>query len=404
MEGKQKMSDSIQKGILGLLYSAVTGEAVTLPEGFDLEQAMPQINHHKIGNLAYYGAVNCGVDPKLPVMQKLFSVTYQCMLVDERQRKALQQLWAAFEANGIHYMPVKGALIKDIYPKSDMRTMGDADILIKMEQYDQIKTVMEQLGYEFIGEKSHELTWNHPNLHAELHRFLVPDYNVDFARYYGDCWHLGRPVGEDACRYEMTDEDHMIYLFTHFAKHYRNGGIGIRHMLDLYMFQKAKPSMDEGYIAGELKKLKLYDFYCNIFETLKVWFAGAEANQKTELITQRIFVSGVFGNNAARKIFEAVVDKEKTGDNAKQYQRKKWLWAIFLPYDNMCILYPVLKKVPVLLPFMWVARWLKILFTRSGVIKEHRNNLKALDQNKLDTWEAQMQEVGLSFDFEEKES
>ena len=397
------MMDSLQKGILGLLYSAVTGNPVTLPEDFDLEQVMPLIKHHKIGNLAYYGAVNCGIDPKLTVMQELFSIACKCIWVDERQRKALRQLMDAFEAEGIHYMPVKGVLLKTVYPKSDMRIMGDADILIKMEQYDSVQKIMEGLGYTFKEETSNELVWDSPSLHVELHSCLVPDYNVDFARYYGDCWHLGRPVGEHGCRYEMTDEDHMIYLFTHFAKHYRNGGIGVRHMLDLYVFKKAKPALDEGYIAAELKKLKLYDFYCNVFETLEGWFSGGAANEKTELITGRIFASGVFGSLADRKVFEATREKEQTGSSAKQFQRKEWRKAMFLSYDNMCIVYPMLKKAPVFLPVMWVVRWLQVLLKRPQALAVHSRRLKSCDQKELDTWEAQMQTVGLSFDFEEKE-
>ena len=33
----------------------------------------------------------------------------------------------------------------------------------------------------------------------------------------------------------------------------------------------------------------------------------------------------------------------------------------FLPYRSMCSLYPALKKAPVLLPFCWVARWVRAL-------------------------------------------
>ena len=119
------MNDVLQQGILNLLYSAVTGKAMPLPEGFDLAQAMPLIKSHQIGNLVYYGAANCGIDTKLPVMQDLFAITYKCMITDERQRKELKRLMDAFDANGIHYMPVKGVLMKPLYPKTDMRIMGE---------------------------------------------------------------------------------------------------------------------------------------------------------------------------------------------------------------------------------------------------------------------------------------
>lgn len=395
------MIDCVQQGILRLVHSAITGEAMPLPEGFDLTQAMPVIKAHQIGNLVYYGAANGGIDTKIPVMQELFAVTYKCMITDERQRKELKRLMEAFDANGIHYMPVKGVLMKALYPKTDMRIMGDADILIKFDQYDRIQPLMEQLGYTFKVETDHELVWDHPSLHLELHRRLMPDYNVDFARYYGDCWRLGKVSADNSCRYEMTEEDHMIFLFLHFAKHYRNGGIGIRHMLDLYVYKKAKSGMDEDYIARELQKMQMYDFYCNIMKTLLVWFENAEADQKTELITQRIFLSGAYGSNAGRNVFEAVRDRAANGMSAKQIQRKSWLHAIFLPYPNMCISYPVLKKAPVLLPAMWVVRWVQILLERPQVIIKHRNKVRNLNAEKLDTWESQMNAVGLAFEFKE---
>lgn len=39
----------------------------------------------------------------------------------------------AFDAGGIDYMPLKGSILKDLYPRHEMRMMGDADILIRME-------------------------------------------------------------------------------------------------------------------------------------------------------------------------------------------------------------------------------------------------------------------------------
>ena len=38
-----------------------------------------------------------------------------------------------------------------------------------------------------------------------------------------------------------------------------------------------------------------------------------------------------------------------------------YIYRIFMPYDRIKYLYPVLQKVPVLLPFVWVIRWFKLL-------------------------------------------
>lgn len=397
------MMDSVQQGILRLLQSAVSGEAMPLPEDFDLAQALPLIKKHQLGNLIYYGAVNCGMDAKSPVMQELFSITYKAMIVDERQRAELQKIMAAFDTNGIHYMPVKGVLMKELYPKPDMRIMGDADILIKMEQYERTRPVMLELGFAEKLESDHELIWQKPSLYLELHKRLIPSYNYDYAAYYGDGWQLGHPSAANPCRYEMTDEDQMIYLFTHFAKHYRDGGIGIRHMLDLYIYRKARPDLDLVYLERELDKLQLNRFFENIYRTLAVWFDGAEDDELTEQITEFIFSSGAYGHHDAHHIAQGIRNKANEGGSTKQVKRRAWLRLIFLPYESMCDKYSFLRKIPVLLPIMWVVRWLSALFKHPQKIKVQRHNMKLLTEERLDAWETQMQAVGLGFHFEEKE-
>lgn len=398
------MMDSMQQGILRLVYSAVSEEAVSLPEDFDLAQALPLIKKHQLGNLIYYGAVNCGMDSKSPVLQELFAITYKSMIVDERQRAELQKLMTAFDANGIHYMPVKGVLMKGLYPKPDMRIMGDADILINLDQYDRIRPVMLELGFAEKLESDHELIWQKPSLYLELHKRLIPSYNYDYASYYGDGWQLGHPCVDNPCRYEMSDEDQMIYLFTHFAKHYRDGGIGVRHMLDLYLYRKAKPDLDIQYLTRELEKLQLNSFFENIYCTLAVWFDGAQDDELTAQITAFIFRSGAYGARDAHQIAQGIRDKANEGGSTKQVKRRAWLRLIFLPYGSMCEKYPVLKKVPVLLPIMWVVRWFAAIFKNPKNISIQRKRVQLLTEEKLTAWENQMQAVGLGFHFEEKES
>ena len=52
----------------------------------------------------------------------------------------------------------------------------------------------------------------------------------------------------------------------------------------------------------------------------------------------------------------------------KDGRLKYFFGRIFLPYRAMCGLYPVLKKIPVLLPFCWVARWIKAIVRKPKLI------------------------------------
>lgn len=48
-----------------------------------------------------------------------------------RQQHELSVIKSEFEKNGIDYAPIKGSVVREYYPRPELRTMGDADVLIK---------------------------------------------------------------------------------------------------------------------------------------------------------------------------------------------------------------------------------------------------------------------------------
>jgi len=394
------MTDSFRQGIIALINSALCGKAISLPDDFDIVKTAEYAKKNELVGLIYYGAINCGVDASSSSMQELFNQTCRFLMISERQVFTVEQVCKAFDENGIDYMPVKGTLMKNLYPKPDMRVMGDADILIKVDQYDKIAPVMEGLGFSQVFESDHEIAWRKPELFVELHKRLIPSYNNDYFAYYGDGWQLGRPCDNRPCRFEMSDEDQMIYLFTHFAKHYRDGGIGVRHLVDLYVYSRAKTEMNAEYLKTELGKLQLFEFYENIMNTLSVWFDGAKGDQKTEMITDTIFGSGIYGNRENHIAFEGIKDLKAT-NSAEGARRKRWLRIVFLPYKNMCQKYPFLEKFPFLLPIMWVVRWISTLLFKQDKIKKQQDDMKNLTADKIVTYQQALNFVGLDFNFKE---
>ena len=61
--------NALQKGTVALLKSALTGQAQTLPENFDLEAAWPVLKRLNIDPLLYEGAVLCGCPTDTVFMQ-----------------------------------------------------------------------------------------------------------------------------------------------------------------------------------------------------------------------------------------------------------------------------------------------------------------------------------------------
>ena len=213
-------------------------------------------------------------------MMQLFQKYCRHLQISEAQLRQVKRICAAFEENGIDYLPLKGCRMKGLYPKPELRFMGDADILIRTEQYPAVIPIMEALGFAEGAESDHELHWKHPELNLELHKRLIPTYNQDFYRYFGDGW--GRAIRCSGHGWEMKPEDEWIYLFLHFTKHFRDGGIGCRHVIDLWVYLRHHDHMDDSYIRAELKRLQLLEFHENMRRLLAVWFEEAKTDEKTE--------------------------------------------------------------------------------------------------------------------------
>ncbi|MBQ7230956.1 MAG: nucleotidyltransferase family protein [Oscillospiraceae bacterium] len=388
--------NDLQRGILLMLKSAVTGEHYPLPAGFSLEDALPVIKKHNLATLAYQGAVSCGLDGMSPAMLGLMQRYCRQMMRSEAQMAAVEQLCAAFEENGIDYMPLKGINMKSRYPKPELRIMGDADILIRTEQYGAIRPIMEGLGYTPEVESDHEYVWKSPALYLELHKRLIPSYNRDYYAYFGDGWALAKR--REGCRYAMVPEDEWIYLFTHFAKHYRDGGIGCRHVLDLWVYLRGCPGLDMARIRRELRKLRLLEFYENIRRLLELWFGNGTEDAKLAMMTDFIFDSGNWGSRESHVL--AAEMKNRAAAGSARGGRLRSVWQLLFPGTrNMAARYPVLEKAPWLLPVMWPVRWVDAaLFRRDRVIRKGRD-MQFATAEKVDGYQRAMHAVGLDFHF-----
>lgn len=277
----------LQQGMTTLIRSAITGEAYTLPQGFDLEAACEQICRHRIVPMAYIGAVQCGISADLPVMQKLCREYEECAQRSAQQMKALERLLAALDKAGVEHMLVKDCDTKVLYQKPEMRIVDNADLLIHMEQYARMKQILTELGFAEQEASDQELNWNKDDLSLKLHKRLIPGYNKAYRLYFCDGWRLASL--RSGMQYSMVREDKLIYLFTRFAKRYHDGNIDCRYVTDLWALRRAFSVFNDAHIRAELKQLKLLAFYDNIQNMISVWFEGAEATEKTDTMTDHIF-------------------------------------------------------------------------------------------------------------------
>lgn len=379
--------DPIKRGIILLIKSAVTGEKLTLPEEFHMSKAVPYMRTHGLIPLGYAGAVNCGINPDTPLMEALQEQYLLEYYTSDCQLKRLQKLFDAFEENGIEYMPLKGTIMKHLYPSHEMRSMGDGDILIHPEQRAKLQSIMEQLGFQPLSESDHEWNWTAPEIKLELHKRLVSSDDKDYYRYFGEGWQFAKV--QNGCRWSMTEEDAFIFDFAHFARHYCTCGVSVRHIIDLWIHIHRNPSMDTAYVRTQLAKMNMDTFYDNILVLLDAWFCDGPWDEKTEFISDYIFSGGV-----SKALSDRARALQKTG-NVDSGNRRVLLRKIFPPKKHIVWNYPQLKNVP--LPLAWAARWALLLTVRKEHVATHKEETKSISAESVENHLKSLEYAGIRY-------
>lgn len=284
---------------------------------------------------------------------------------DTNQEYMVSQMIDVFEKNEIECMPLKGYILKHMYPAPEMRSMCDVDVLIHSSEIEKIKEIMKKIDFEFDKESPHEYIFlAKPYVSVELHKSLVPNYNHELYSYYGDGWRVAKRKKGFNNIYEMSFEDFYIYSIVHAAKHYLNGGTGIRQVSDIYVLLNSDKydKIDKDYVVSELKKLGLDTFNKIICNLSNVWFGEREHDEKTLQMEEYILMSGVYGTYERAK--SSRVYRKSENSSYRISRIKLYIRMIFPPRIGLINRYPIVKDKKWLYPFIVVYRWFDVLINR----------------------------------------
>ena len=297
--------------------------------------------------------------PDANILKYLKNYLFQMTVFSANQLHAVESMQKALEEEEIYSVKLKGSCTKLRYANDVLRTMGDIDILYKPEQHKAFRSVLEEkLQYGNFQEGRKNDTYDkEPNLHIEAHRELVGSDSF-FAEYYSHVWERCVPVKGCTYTYEMSLEDEYIFNFIHLTEHFKNGGIGVRFIMDIYVYEHL--SIDFNYVQKVLDSFGLLDFYRTIVNLSECWFGEKTASPLENKLAAYIFSGGVFGN----------LENASALSMAKGGKFKFILRTCFPNYKDMCSMFTWLKGKKILLPLAWVIRAFRSLFRRRENIKE----------------------------------
>ncbi len=297
--------------------------------------------------------------PKESIPQGFKKQEMLSIMRSERMKHEFQRICGILSDAQIPFIPLKGSVIRPFYPKDYMRTSCDIDILVREENLENAVEHLTDEGFK-IGERDyHNISlFSSAGVHLELHFSILENIDkVDCV--LKDAWDYAKPI--DGFKYGFTDDFFCFYNFAHLSFHFLTGGCGIRFLTDLHIIETQMGIKTEN-ARVLLEKGGIYKFATEMTELSKVVFGGGQPTDFQQNLIDFILGSGVFGELENRI---AMAEEEKPATAVYIFKR------LFMPMRSMKIAYPILQKIPLLLPVLWVHRILKMLLgKKKGALSE----------------------------------
>ena len=331
-------------------------------------------------------------------LQKVF---YAFVKRDQQQLDLKNTLEAIFNKAEIDYVFLKGIKLKEIYPETFMRGMGDIDVLIREKDLDNVHKQFKMHEITCMSRsKQHDVFKTKTGLMIEIHPTLYKDFNTKYEVLFSHPFQYATHIKEN--QYTLSVEYELVYLLYHLAKHLDSSGIGLRSLLDIGLYVKTY----EDHIRIEtlndlLNQVDMHRFYQSIMQLNQLYF-GFEYKKDLHLknpldpntldaFTTYMISSGIHGLGEKFNAFEA---------RAASYQMHeknmfKWIIDLMFPnYETMKGMYPSLLKLKFLLPIAWLKRFFNLIFIKRKSTLKKLKKLR-LKKQKVNESEQLFIEIGL---------
>ncbi|MGN0490622.1 nucleotidyltransferase domain-containing protein [Ruminococcus sp.] len=376
------MNELIKTGYDMLYLSLCALDNVTpdneLVQNLDNDMLFDLCQKHSLTSLVYYALAKV-ITPEHKWLEANGKAVRKNMLLDLERAKILNFM----NENGIKHMPLKGIILKELYPISGMRQMSDNDIWYDESYSKALEQFMQKLGYTdiVVGKGNHDNYKRPPVYNFEMHRTLFNKSQEPFYTYYKDINRL--LIRDKNSKYgcHFGTEDFYVYMVAHEYRHYSTGGTGLRSIIDCCVYlKKYGNEMKFTYIETETNKLGISDFeekqrmLC--LKLNRMCFNMLYGYEKEML--EYCFSSCAYGN-FENKVNNKLKDFSKDGNITRKSKLKYVLSRIFPPMEFYKNYYPFFYRHKLFLPVCFIIRLYKGIFKSRKKIKRE---ISAINKQK----------------------
>jgi hypothetical protein len=316
--------------------------------------------------------------------------------IDTAMKYEIENLLKCFDKEQIYNLPMKGYFLKNDYPNPFDRSIADYDILFDINDIDSIKNIFKQNGYKFKKNDDQQYHFvKAPFMYIEMHRSLLKKDNKNYSLLENQ---LEKAKVRDGYSYskEMTLEDYYIYMLLHSAKHFSQGGIGIRMIADEYVFyKKYSDQLNQKYLSEQFEKLGITLFEKRLRDISLKWFSPDSSITDFDDVEEFILMSMTLGRVDVAVMSEMERRRVNTKTGRKKSRFVNFISSLFPNKTYMANKYSFVEKMPILLPYSWACMWCRRIFIDRNInIKKGFNNRTSYTDDDVSYFTYIQKEVG----------
>ncbi|PNT93567.1 hypothetical protein CDQ83_08730 [Clostridium thermosuccinogenes] len=372
---EKKSMDNVQAQFVELLSCAIRGKKVderTLGK-YDWKELLEYADVHHVIGLVYSALPKSGeftgADERL--LEQFKKETALTIVGQIQHIRQVAYVLGKFKEVNIPVILLKGLVVRGLYPLPELRTMCDADVLVKESDLGKVDELMKNIGYAE-GEKSpvHVSYFNKDYNRIEVH------WTIEDRRFFNDEYGLEEDMWQRAEKTKIGEiealsfapEDLALHLCIHMAVHIITGGFGIRQLCDLVLLVEKKGySINWQSFCEKMEKWGIEKFVSALFMLCNQLFhmpIPDEIEKNTSRIdmdivdnlAEDIISGGVYGKKDLPYIFanEMAYDHEGRHAGSTTGVMMRLLKLLFPPWDRLSDQYAYARKYKILLPVAWL--------------------------------------------------
>ena len=182
----------------------------------------------------------------------------------------VKELEALLTRLGLHGCILKGTGLAHLYPNPERRMCGDIDLWIAGDR-DEIIQAFRDTDiniYDIIYQecKAGIFLDTEVEIHFHPSKMYNPFLNARLQRYFKQ----NSPIREDTAITYPDAKFNAVFCMAHMFRHYLEGGIGMRQMMDYYYILKNLAPADREPVMKTLKRLGMGRFTASVMASM--WY------------------------------------------------------------------------------------------------------------------------------------